>query len=146
MGRKAYGLSESMRSPSKFLSPFNPYLPEPSYVFLCYKHPADSSADGKLLGRFRQDCYVAYRTVCPCQALMRFFFAKYISISDEGAVLSNATPRAGEIRARGYEMPSSDEGKVGGKRGKKDDRSCNILGSHCTCPISWQASSLSATA
>lgn len=28
---------------------------------------------------------------CPCQVLMRFFFAKYISISDEGAVLSNAT-------------------------------------------------------
>lgn len=32
------------------------------------------------------------------------------------------------------------------ERGKKGDRSCNILGSHCTCPISWQPSSLSATA
>ena len=67
---------------------------------------------------------------------MRFFFAKYISISDEGAVLSNATlctarrtdrtseskrekERRGERErerdtSRGYET-RLDEGKVGGK-------------------------------
>lgn len=96
---------------------------------------------------------------------MRFFFAKYISISDEGAVLSNATlcatrrtDRASESererkreRERGKEIRAADTRRGWMKekwaeRGKKGDRSCNILGSHCTCPISWQASSLSATA
>ena len=94
---------------------------------------------------------------CPCQVLMRFFFVKYISISDEGAVLSNATlcttrkddretEREREEKIRAADTRRGWMKEKWAERGKKGDRSCNILGSHCTCPISWQANSLLATA